>query len=216
MAPERTAACTLTLPPEIWRIVLHSFGTYRQDLAELWTGCRGVSKHFKHEVEEFFIAHYLPVTLLGFDMTTSQIFNRNSRIEFHDHKIQTTYSHVSVDRAKAFFQAKNSDGATLLEKMHNRGRYSRPSHLVDFSRPSDDVAWPGVFFHANGDVEVDWRELFAALFAEDMYHYRTGLHPVRITSQSSSCSPPNARIDDQTQVPEKMPAGPSLKERMDH
>lgn len=120
MAPEQTAACTLAFPPEIWRIVLHSFGTERQNLAELWTGCRGVSKHFKHEVEELFIARYLPHTFLRFDITTSQLLKRNSRmIEFHDHNIQTAYNHISMDRATAFFQARNSDDATLLEKMHN-------------------------------------------------------------------------------------------------
>ena len=167
---------------------MHSFGTEGQDLAELWTGCRGVSKHFKHEVEEFFIAHYLPHTFLSFDMTTSQLFNQDSRIEFHDHNIQTTYNRISVDRATAFFQAKNSDDATLLEKMHNRGPYSGP-HFVNLSRPSHEAPLPRVFFRAHGEIEVDWRELFAAFFAEEMYHYRIEARSVRVASQSSSCFP---------------------------
>ena len=162
--------------------MLHSFGIERQDLAELWTGCRGVSKHFKREVEELFIAHYLPHTYLCFDITISQGFKRNSRIEFYDHKIQTTYNRISEDRATAFFQAKDDDEATLLQKMHNGVCYPGPSHFVDLSRPSNDAALPGVFFHANGDIEVGWRELFAALFAEEIYYYRAGGFPAEGTS----------------------------------
>lgn len=198
MATEQTAACTLVLPPEIWRIVLHSFGTKRRDLAELWTGCRGVSTHFKHEVEEFFIAHYLPNTLLHFDMTTSQFYDHNSRIEFRDHSILTKFSHISVDRATALFQAKTNDDATFLEKVHRGGGDSGPSHLIDLPRPSHGAVLPRVFFRADGEIEVDWRELFAALFAEEMYHYRINILP---TSPSSSKSPRKAFIDIRTQVP---------------
>ena len=102
-------------------------------------------------------------------------------IEFHDHKIQTAYNYISMDRATAFFQAQNSDDATLLKKMHDKSVCSGTSHLVDLSRSSDDTPLPGVFFHANGDIEVDWRELFAALFAEEIHWYRIGGLPAKIT-----------------------------------
>lgn len=174
MAFEHTAACTMAFPPEIWRIVLRSFGTQPQDLVELWTGCRGVSRHFKHEVEELCIADYLTRTRLQFEMTTTQRFDGNSRIQFHDHHVHTEYNRISVDRAGAIFQAKDDDKAKLLKQMHNGADFPGPSHLVDFSRPFDGVALPGVFFHANGDVEVGWRELFAAILAELKYYYRTG------------------------------------------
>lgn len=172
MAPEHTVACTLALPPEIWRIVLHSFGAELRDLIELWTGCRGVSKHFKHEVEQLFIADYLPRTCLRFAITTCQAFDRNSRIKFQDHEVETFHKRTSVDRARAFFRAKDDNKAKPLKQMHNGGVFSGPSHVVDLSRPNEDVALPGVFFHANGDVEVDWRELFAAVLAELKYFYR--------------------------------------------
>ena len=180
MAHVDTAAVKLAVPPEIWRIVLHSFGTRPRDYTELWIGCRGVSKYFKYEVEEFFIAHYLPLTSLMFDMTTSQGFNQNSRIKFEDHTVWTEYGRVSVDRTGAFFQAICADGVKLLQQMHS-GDFPAPSHWVDFCRPSDHVALPGVFFHANGDVEVGWRELFAALFAEEKYQYRTHLSPFSVS-----------------------------------
>ena len=186
-------------------MVLHSFGTTRErkDLAELWTGCRGVSKHFKHEIEELFIAKYLPRTILKFDITTSQFCNsdsRNARIEFHDHGIRTIFNHISVDRATAFFQAEESDEAMSLKKVHNPISGPGPSHLIDLPRLSHDTALPGVFFHAHGEIEVDWRELFAALFAEDMYYYRIGVLPLTTRSSLSSCPPRKAFIDIRTQV----------------
>ncbi|KAL9069600.1 MAG: hypothetical protein Q9161_005399 [Pseudevernia consocians] len=210
MALEHTAACTIALPREIWRIVLHSFGTERQDLIKVWRGCRGVSKHFKHEVEELFIADYLPRTSLLFDITTSQGFNRNSRIEFHDHQVQTFYNRISVDRAQAFFRAKDYNEAKFLEQMHNGGGFFGPSHVVDLWRPSDDIALPGIFFHANGDFEIDWKALFAAVFAEEKYYYTTGRIPVNFpVSQFLSRK---ALIDDQMQVKEEN-ASETISER---
>ena len=189
--------------------MLHSFDTERQDLIDLWTGCRGVSKHFKHEVEEFFIAKYLPRISLLFDITTSQGFNRNSRIEFHDHQVQTLYNHISVDRAQAFFQAKDANGAKFFKQMHNGGGFFGPSHVLDFSGPSEDVALPGIFFHANGDFEVDWRALFAAVLAEDGYYYETGWFPVNFPI--SQLLRRKALIDDQTQTEES--GGNTISER---
>lgn len=181
MALLETSSLSLALPPEIWRIVLHSFGTQPQDLVRLWTGCRGVSKHFKREVEELFIAGYLPYTSLIFDITTSQGFNRNSRIEFRNHQVETAYKAISVDRAGAFFHAEFDHEAKLLKQLHIGGGFSGPSHLVYLSRPSDDVASPGVFFHANGDVEVGWRELFAAVLAEEKFYCQTVSTPMPVT-----------------------------------
>ena len=175
MPPLHTAADQLALPPEIWRIVLHSFGKDPCDLIDLWVGCRGISRLFKHEVEEFFVANHLPHVRLRFDMTTRKGFNRNSKIEFYDHEVQTEYSHISIDRAGAFFRPKDDEGAKLLQQMHNRG--AAPSHFVDLRRPSDSVPLPGAFFHENGTVEVGWRELFAAILAEENYHYCTGWKP---------------------------------------
>ena len=208
MALNHTAACAIAFPPEIWRIVLHSFGTERQDLIELWTGCRGVSKHFKHEVEEFFIANYLPHISLLFDITTSQGFNRNSRIEFHDHQVQSFYNHIFVDRAQASFQAKDDNGAKILKHMHNGGASFGPSHDLDSSRPSEDIALPGIFFHANGDFEVDWRALFAAVLAEHGYYYERGWIPVNFPI--SQLLRRKALIDDQTQT--KKPGGKTISE----
>lgn len=211
MAYERSTAFKTSLPPETWRIVLHSVGTQPHDLVELWTGCRGVSKFFKHEVEELFIADYLPRTTLSFAVTTSQGFDRHSRIEFHDHNLQMEYSRVSVDRNRAFFRAqycdyaRNSEIMSLAQeeedeydndeftklfqkkhdsnseataKLHQQVCRSAPHHLVDFWRPSGNAALPKVFFHANGEVEVGWRELFAAVLAEEKYYYEAGWTPI--------------------------------------
>ena len=179
-----TAAFKLVLPPEIWRMVLHSFWEEPRDDMELWTGCRGVSKFFKHEVEELFIANYLPFISLTFDMTTSQSFNQNRRIKFNDYMVETKYSRVSGDRTGAIFQADCAQMVKLLQQMHTEG-CPAPKHRVDYRRPSDDVALPGVFFHANGDVEVGWRELFAAVFAEEKYQYRKHLEPFSVSEHLS-------------------------------
>lgn len=168
MTHQHTNAFTLALPPELWRNILHSFGTRGEDVVRLWM-CRGVSIYFKYEVEQFFIANYLPHTAMWFDMTSCQSFNRNSRIEFYDHQVQTIYSRISADGAAAFFKAECESGAKLLQLLHNGGGCSAPSHWVNLQRPLDTVVLPGVFFHANGDVEVGWRELFAAVLAEDKY-----------------------------------------------
>ena len=53
-----------------------------------------------------------------------------------------------------------------------------PSHLVDFWRPFGLVALPRVFFHANGDVEIEWRVPFAAILAKEKCRYRTYWSPV--------------------------------------
>lgn len=100
----------------------------------------------------------------------------------------TKFNHISVDRARAFFQAKESDDVTFLKKVHNGGGGSGPSHLVDLPRPTHDAVLPGVFFHAHGEIEVNWRELFAALFAEDMYYHRISVLPLTAISSSSLCS----------------------------
>ena len=171
---------SLAFPPEIWSIVLHSFGTQPQDLVELWMTCRGVCQCFKHVVEGIFIADTLPHISLRFDITTSQGFERNSRIEFRDYQVQTAYNCASADRTRAFFQAKDDNGAVLLKEMHDGAGSSWPSHLVDLSRPSGEVAFPGIFFHANGIVEVGWRDLFAAILAEENYYYRTNGTPAHL------------------------------------
>ena len=180
MAHVDTTAVTLVLPPEIWRMVLHSLWERPRNSAELWTVCRGVSKFFKYEVEKLFIADYLHFTSLNFDMTTSQGFDHNTRIEFKDHMVQTEYSRVSLDRAEALFQADCAEGVKLLQHLHREGSPA-PSHRMDLRRPSDNTALPGVFFHANGDVEVGWRELFAAVFAEQKYEYQHHPEPLSVS-----------------------------------
>lgn len=159
-------------------MVLHSFGTQDEDIVESWM-CRGVSIYFKYEIEQFFIANYLPHTSIWFDMTVCPSFDRNKRTKFYDCHVPTVYNRVSVDRAAAFFDA-NSTWTTLLQLMHNGGGHSAPSHFVDFRRPLDTVPFPGVFFHANGDVEVGWRELFAAVLAEEKYRHRPVGDPVSL------------------------------------
>lgn len=179
MTHKNTNASTLALPREIWRMVLHSFGTRDEDIVELWM-CRGVSNYFKYEVEQFFIANYIPHTSMCFEITSSQSFDRNSRIKFYDHHVPTFYSRVSLDRGTAFFEAKIESEAKLLQLMHNGGGCSTPSHFIDFRRPLNTVALPGVFFHANGDVEVGWRELFAAVLAKEKYRHQAVGNPVSI------------------------------------
>lgn len=169
MAVEESSPFSLALPPEIWSIVLHSFGTQPQDLVELWVGCRGVSNFFKHEVEGIFIADYLPHISLRFDISTS--------LGFRDHQVQAAYNRTSADRTRAFFQAQDQVEEWFLKHVGNASGFSWPSHLVDLSRPFRDVALPEMFFHANGNVEVGWRELFAAVLAEEKSYYRTSGAP---------------------------------------
>lgn len=138
---------------------------------------------------------------LEFDITTNKASKRKSRIEFRDDLVMTAYKGAFVDRAGAFLQAKVDDEAKLLKQMHTGRPFSGPSHLMDLSRPSNDVALPGVFFHANGDVEVGWRELFAAVLAEEKYNYRIGHIPVYI--QVSLGLSRKAVINDQTQIIEE-------------
>ena len=64
--------------------------------------------------------------------------------------------------------------------MHNGGDSSAPSHFVDFRRPVNTVALPGLFFHANGDVEVGWRELVAAVLAEERCDHQMVWDPVSL------------------------------------
>ena len=52
-----------------------------------------------------------------------------------------------------------------------------PSHLVDFWGPFDLVALPRVFFHANGNVEIEWSVLFAAILANERCRYRRYWRP---------------------------------------
>lgn len=106
-----------------------------------------------------------------------------------------------MDRTWVFFRAKDDNRADLLKQMHNGGGFSESSHLVDLSRPTNDVALPVVFFHTNGDAQVGWRELFASVTAEEKYRYRTG----RISGnfQVNQNLSRNAFTDDQTQVIEE-------------
>lgn len=179
MADYNTTAVSLSLPPEIWRIVLHNFGTRPRDLVQLWTGCRGVSKHFKHEVEELFIADYLPLTSLKFAITTSRVINRTPTFGFRDYEIHTVYSRISTDRTMAFFQAQCDKDKKVFRQMHNEENLSASSHFIDLVSAATPQS---VSFHSNGDVQVGWRELFAALFAEEKYHYQTGGAPVHVES----------------------------------
>ena len=204
LALEHAAACPL-LPPEIWRIVLRSFGTQPQQLVQLWTGCRGVCRYFKYEVEQLFIVDHLPGNSLEFDITTSQAFDGNSRIEFRDQLVLTEYSYTSVDRATAFFKSKDENEAEILKMMHTGASFPRPSHLVDFSRPFNDIALPGIVFHANGEVEVGWRELFSALLAEEKFYDQIGRCP--LFSEVSQALLRLALIDDETQSGERNPSG---------
>ena len=96
---------------------------------------------------------------------------------------------------------KDDNGAGLLKQLHNGGGFPGPSHLVDLSRPTNDVAMPEVFFHASGDVQVGWRELFAPVLAGKRYHYRTGR--LSVDFQVSQNLFRKAFIDDQTQVTEE-------------
>ena len=53
-----------------------------------------------------------------------------------------------------------------------------PSHLVDLWRPFGLVALPRASFYATGDVEIEWRVLFAAVLAKEKSRYQTYWSPV--------------------------------------
>ena len=101
-------------------------------------------------------------------------------------------------RAGAILKARNKTEVKLLQHLHNGGVFPAPSHLVDFSRPSYNIALPRVFFHANGDAEVGWRKLLAALLPENEFRYQTYWKPVSFNSGGYCLQ--KASVDDQTQV----------------
>ena len=140
-------------------MVLHSFGKRDQDVVKIWVACHGVCRYFKYEVEDFFIANHLLSTCLSFKMTSSQGFNLDSRIEFHDYRTGIEYGRIPVDRAEACFRAKSRTEIRPFQRLHDRGVYPPLSHLVEFWRPFGLLALPRVFFYANGDAKIEWRVL---------------------------------------------------------
>ena len=155
-------ACTPIFPPEVWSGVLHKFGTHPRDLVYLWTGCRGINRHFKREVENIFIENYLPLTFLRFSISTSDISDPIPTAE---------YSRVSTDRAVAFFQGQCDHYKKEFQQVHNGDSLSAPSYLIGLW--GSKATLPVVTFHANGDIGVGWRELFSALLAEEKHYYET-------------------------------------------
>ena len=98
----------LSLPPEVWRLVLHNVGIYHEDLVFLWTTCRYDSQHFRHEVEEFVASNILIKISLYLDVTIASEIKETTRSRFEKKSALMVFDRISQDRARAFFRVWNT------------------------------------------------------------------------------------------------------------
>lgn len=177
-----TASTSLTLPPEIWRIVIRSFSSNSNpdDLVFLWTICRYVSHGFKHDVEQLFLATHLKRILIGFRMTSLyreiepllaagvgfQMLSSSTAERFgpRNHDIPTVFNRLSDNRMKAIVRAESLWGAKMPRRLaptteavsHEIKVQSRLGHGKDLVFILDTV----------GDMHIEWKAFLDVLFLE--------------------------------------------------
>ena len=163
----------LTLPPEIWGLVLRNLTSRSQGIYYLWTTCRSVSSIFCNEVERIFVAIILPKTLIRFCMVhrlpgpldgTPNHFRYNGRIVNANFRCS-----VSGDRSRAVFTAP----LETAEAMESRSRHDRKdaydtlrSYYFRVDVLVDSIEAPLFLCAANGDIEIGWKDIFIVIFAE--------------------------------------------------
>lgn len=169
MASPPSSSTCLTLPPEIWRLVLRSFSSSPDDLIFLWTDCRHISLHFKREVEELFLSTHLRRILIDFHMTSRYYRTETTGTPVHsfrDHDVLTTFHRTSPDHTNAIFRAESEHGAKFLCRLDAT---SGPEGLAPDAWSQSllqHAKIPNFVFDKIGDMHIDWQEFLNVVFAE--------------------------------------------------
>lgn len=167
MASPNIPSHPLTLPPEIWRLIIHSFSSSPQDLIFLWADCRYISHHFKHEIEQLFITTHLKLIPIDFHMASQYQDITPSgakRVGCRDHDVLTVFHGLSKDRLDAIYKAETEHGARFLSRLASTDRDVSPS--VHTQSPLGNFMNTEFKFDAAGDMHVKWTALLNLLTAE--------------------------------------------------
>jgi len=159
----------LTLPPEIWRLVLRSFSSSPDDLIFLWTDCRHISQYFKREVEELFLATHLRRILIDFHMTSryySIETSSASAFSFRDHDVLTAFNRISPGRTKVIFRAESEHGAKFLSRLDATSGPEGLAPNVWSQSCLQHAKTPNFVFDKIGDMQIEWKEFLSVVFAE--------------------------------------------------
>lgn len=153
------------MAPELWTIVLESYGSDFEDLIFLWTQCRQVSKQFREDVENIFVRQYLPTITLDIGCQLDVDYYACDFFE-------TEYVGVSKDRKTALFSAPAASQKEILEKVQmTKGNilYGGPNHYAHTRMLTGMIPIPrGFVLREEGKLVfgIDRRELLDVILQE--------------------------------------------------
>ena len=186
MVSQITKPCSLTLPPEVWRIVLHIIGNEHEDLLFLLKTAQYISSFFRREVEEFYIANVLPHLSISLDITSIKHEQRSrwgSSISFQDVVVQAFFSRSSHDRTKAIFNSHDDRSGNILRQLDSRTASDLPKPDIQVRMRLKNTALPNPTISTvnnSGEVEIDWKAYMPAFFSEQRYYYQQYRHQVGV------------------------------------
>ena len=186
MVSQITATCSLTLPLEVWRIVLHIIGNEHEDLLFLLTTAQHVSSFFKREVEEFYVANVLPHISISLDITSIKHEQRShwgSSISFQDVVVRAFFSRSSHDRTKAIFNTHDDHSGNILKQIDSRTASDLPKPNIHVRMRLKNTALPNPTIstiNKSGEVEIDWKAYMPAFLSEQRYYYQQYRHQVGV------------------------------------
>ena len=167
-----TLSLSLSLPPELWSMILSTFRSSLLDCFDkenakyLWTQCRLVSKQFKHEIESMFIDAHLPKMLLYVD-----IISCYDGIEycFYDvvHRRQTTFVGLAENRDVGIARVDDEYWRSFLQPHGGDDRKEKmPYHVVQIFRYGTSGRHSPAEVRDDLDIEFDWRALLTGTFTQ--------------------------------------------------
>ena len=182
MTPIISVICSTSLPPELWRIVLHYLGTTHEDLVFLWKTCRHVSRYFRREVEEFYVTNALPTFRLYLDITTSIRKGKGLEIAFQDSRVGVSFNRVSEDRMNATFAADNTNDRENVKQLGNKSSQV-PIHTLQLSSPISNGILPSLVVSNEGEVAFNWKAYVTAFLTRAQYSNSNNKNEVRSSSR---------------------------------
>ena len=197
-----------TLPPEVWDIVIGNLPNCisMRDLTYVWTECRQVSKQFKKRIELSFGQAHLPKTFLNFDISMWYNPSQVQRLYWLTRgpprkpaygwgpPYRFDFDRLSDDRKTAIYVPwhGNQPISSLskiqdkLERQTSTSWFDKPGQTVQFRRGMNDIAIPFLDLdHKNGELSIDWRELYTLYFTEERLFHRLCMKGV--SSSPLSC-----------------------------
>lgn len=173
---------TLSLPPELWRLILLTFHTPllncydEKNAIHLWMQCRLVSKQFKHEIETLFISARLPNMLMYVDIVSC--YDGINYCFYHlVNRPQTQFVGLTENKDLGIARVENEYCRGLLEPLGGlNGERKMPYQSAHIFRHGLHGAHSPAAIRDDLDIEFDWRALLTGSFTQEQPRFKACRH----------------------------------------